>query len=122
MVIAMFTPASVAFSQLRPLQAMSEEFRYEHDLITGEETERGQGALVRFEVELIGGDLLDAPGEVERLIAAELIAPRLVGSGFLAARDAARATAVCQLPSEKKGRPVLIDRAPLHRESAADFR
>ena len=64
----------------------------------------------------------DAPREVERLVAAKLIAPRLVGAGFLAAGDAARAAAVGQLPGKEKGRPVLIDRAPLHRGRTADIR
>ena len=53
-----------------------------------------------------------APCEVERLVASKLVVPRVVGAGFLAAGDAARAAAVRQLPGEKKGRSVLIDRAP----------
>ena len=60
-------------------------------------------------------ELADAPREVERFVAAKLVAPRLVGAGFLAARDAARAAAVGQLPGEEEGRPVLVDRAPRHR-------
>ena len=45
----------------------------------------------------------DAPREVERFVAAKLIAPGLVGAGLLAAGDAARAAAVGQLPGKKKG-------------------
>src|SRR4029079_19837030 len=63
----------------------------------------------------------DGAGEAERLVAAQLIAPGLVGAGFLAARQTARAAAVGQLPGEKKGRVVVIDRAPLHR-LASGFR
>jgi hypothetical protein len=56
----------------------------------------------------------DAFGEVERLIARQLVAPRLVRAGLLAAGEATRAAAVGELPGEKKGRVVLEYRAPLH--------
>ena len=56
----------------------------------------------------------DARGDVQRLVARQLIAPRLVRSGFLAACDAAGAASIGQLPGEKKGRPVRVDRAPCH--------
>ena len=56
----------------------------------------------------------DAAREVERLVAAELVAPGAVGAGFLAAGDAARAAAVGELPGKKKGRAVFVYRAPRH--------
>ena len=62
----------------------------------------------------------DAVGEVEGLVARQLVAPGLVGTGFLAARDAPRAASVGQLPGKKKGRAVFDDRAP--RMRAAGFR
>jgi hypothetical protein len=54
----------------------------------------------------------DRGGEIERLARRQLIAPGPVGTRFLAAREAARAAAVGQLPGKKKGRFVVIDRAP----------
>jgi len=57
----------------------------------------------------------DGVGEAKRLVTAQLIAPGLVGTGFLAARKTARAAAVGQLPGKEKGRIVVIDGAPLHR-------
>nr|HET7859480.1 hypothetical protein [Caldimonas sp.] len=54
----------------------------------------------------------DRVGEGERLARRQLVAPRLVGAGFLAACEAARSAAVGQLPGEKKGRRVLVDGAP----------
>ena len=57
----------------------------------------------------------DVAGDAKRLVAAQLIAPGLVGAGFLAARKTACAAAVGQLPGKKKGRIVVIDGAPLHR-------
>ena len=53
----------------------------------------------------------DAAGELERLVAVELVAPGAVRAGFLAAGDAARAAAVGELPGKKKGRAVLVNRA-----------
>src|SRR4030095_5710918 len=61
----------------------------------------------------------DAAREVERLVAGELVRPRFVRAGLLAARETARAAAVGQLPGKKKGRPVLIDRTPRHCESGS---
>jgi hypothetical protein len=54
----------------------------------------------------------DGACEGERLLARELVAPRAVGPGLLAARDAARAAPVRQLPGDEERRPVRIDRAP----------
>jgi hypothetical protein len=59
---------------------------------------------------------------VERLIAAELVAPGAVGARFLAARDAASAAAIGELPGKKKGRAVLLYRAPGHFGLLAYFR
>ena len=56
----------------------------------------------------------EGAGEVECLLAAQLIAPGSAGARFLAARQTACAAAVGQLPGKKKGRVVVIDRAPLH--------
>ena len=54
----------------------------------------------------------DARGDVQRLVARQLVAPRLVRAGFLAAREAARAAAIGQLPGEEKGRAVSSTGAP----------
>jgi hypothetical protein len=62
----------------------------------------------------------DLPRDIERLGARELVAPGLVGAGFLAAGEATRAAAVGELPCNEKGRPVLLDRAPLRRRVRAD--
>ena len=58
----------------------------------------------------------DAPRDVERLVARQLVAPGLVGSGFLAACDAAGAASVGQLPGKERGarysstaRPVITE-------------
>lgn len=45
----------------------------------------------------------DSPRHVERFVAAQLIAPGLVGSRFLATGDAARAAAIGQLPGKNRG-------------------
>ena len=62
----------------------------------------------------------DLARDIERLGARELVTPRLVGPGFLAAGEAARAAAIGELPGNEKGRPVLLDRAPLRRRVRAD--
>ena len=53
--------------------------------------------------------------ERQRLVTPELVAPRLVGTGLLAAGEAARLAAVGQLPGDEQGRTVIVGRAPLHR-------
>jgi len=62
----------------------------------------------------------DIAGDAERLVARELVAPGFVGPGFLAAGEAAGAAAIGELPRNEKGRPVLLDRAPLRRSIRAD--
>jgi hypothetical protein len=57
-----------------------------------------------------GGD--DALREVQRFGGRELVAPGLIGAGFLAAGDATGAATVGQLPRDEEGRPVLLDRTP----------
>jgi hypothetical protein len=54
----------------------------------------------------------DGVGERERLARRQLVAPGPVRTGFLAARDAARAAAVGQLPGQEEGRIVVVDGAP----------
>jgi len=53
----------------------------------------------------------DAARQVERFVAAELIAPGAVRARLLAAGDAARTAAVGELPGKKKGRAKLVNRA-----------
>ena len=84
-------------------------FDLERDAAAGEDLEelpamRHAERLAAAERDIGDAGLDDAPREVERLVAAKLIAPRLVGAGLLAARDAARAAAVGQLPGKEKGR------------------
>jgi hypothetical protein len=55
-----------------------------------------------------GGDL---PGDRQRLLARELIEPRLVRAGLLAAGEASRTAPIGQLPGNKERRRVLPDRA-----------
>jgi hypothetical protein len=62
----------------------------------------------------------DLARDIQRLGARELVTPRLVGSGLLAAGEAARAAAIGELPGNEKGRPVLLDRTPLRRRVRAD--
>jgi len=73
---------------------------------------RGTERLAAAEGDVGDAERGDAVGERERLARAQLVAPSLVGAGLLAAREAARAAAVGQLPGEKKGRRVFIDGAP----------
>jgi len=62
----------------------------------------------------------DLARDIQRFGTSELVAPCLVGTGFLAAGEAARAAAVGELPGNEKGRPVFLDRAPLRRRVRAD--
>ena len=58
----------------------------------------------------LGGDVAR---EAQRLVTRQLVAPCLVGTGFLAAGDAAGAATVGQLPGDEEGRTVIGDRAPV---------
>jgi hypothetical protein len=68
--------------------------------------------LAAAECRIGDAELADATREIERLVAPKLIPPSAVRPGLLAACDTLRVAAVGQLPSKKKGRPVLVERAP----------
>ena len=77
-------------------------------------TPRGESvlALLRTDkpVDLVMIDL--SVPDMDGIVAVQLIPPGLVGAGFLATSETARAASIGELPSEKERCTVLIDRAP----------
>jgi hypothetical protein len=53
----------------------------------------------------------DVAGELQGLLACQLIVPGAVRTGFLAAGDAARTAVVGQLPGEEQRSGIFLDRA-----------
>ena len=91
----------------------------ERDTRVGEKLEdlpamRHSERLASAESNIRDAESNDVPGEFQRLVSREFVAPSLVGTGLLAAGDTVRAAAVSQLPGNKKRRAVLVDRVPLH--------
>src|SRR5262249_45254140 len=68
--------------------------------------------LAPAECPIGGAQLAGATREVKPLLAPKLIPPSRVRPAPLAERDTLRVAAIGQLPSKKKGRPVLVERTP----------
>src|SRR5205823_7337826 len=68
--------------------------------------------LAAAERNIRNAEAIDLARDRQRFVARRFIGPRLVGSGFFATGDATRIAAIGQLPGDKKGRAVLLDRTP----------
>lgn len=63
----------------------------------------------------------NAPSELERFGPGKFVGPRLIRARVLTTGDTAGAAAVCQLPGNKQGGAVLLDRARGRVEHSAYF-
>jgi hypothetical protein len=84
--------------------------------------ERNTQRLAAAERDVGNGELDDRVRERERLVARQLVRPRAIGPGLLAARDAARRAAVGELPGDEERRAIFVDRAPGDRPEQRDLR
>jgi hypothetical protein len=101
----------------RGVDAAAVGLELDGDVAIGEPREDVPGMRRPERLAAAEGDIGDAGigdrgREIERLARRQLVAPGPVGTRFLAAREAARAAAIGQLPGKKKGRFVVIDGAP----------